>query len=331
MPSTKDMLLELRKCIPPLLEKYHKGQAGRIAVVGGSEDYTGAPFFSAQAATLLGADMAHIVCEPSAAQVIKTYSPNLMVHPYMRDSRSYGPSGPTDAEFQTIADKIQQFLDRVHVVVVGPGLGRDVLMQKLAKNVIMAARDKKLHIIIDADGLLLLQNYPEIIKGYPRAVITPNVMEMRRLCAAYGIECPDNLSTNWDYITDIAKNLSKTLGGLTVIAKGRTDVITNGVDTLSGDIRGGLKRVSGQGDTLSGTLATFLAWKNAYDANLWDHDKSLVESKLMLLAAFGASCVTRLCARKAYEKHGRSMLTSNISEQIGDVYRDLFENSQPVF
>jgi NAD(P)H-hydrate repair Nnr-like enzyme with NAD(P)H-hydrate dehydratase domain len=30
---------------------------GRVAVIGGSEDYTGAPYFSAMASARLGADM----------------------------------------------------------------------------------------------------------------------------------------------------------------------------------------------------------------------------------------------------------------------------------
>lgn len=34
-----------------------KGQLGRVAVIGGSEDYTGAPYFSAMASARLGADM----------------------------------------------------------------------------------------------------------------------------------------------------------------------------------------------------------------------------------------------------------------------------------
>jgi NAD(P)H-hydrate repair Nnr-like enzyme with NAD(P)H-hydrate dehydratase domain len=34
-----------------------QGQMGRVAVIGGSEDYTGAPYFSAMASARLGADM----------------------------------------------------------------------------------------------------------------------------------------------------------------------------------------------------------------------------------------------------------------------------------
>jgi ATP-dependent NAD(P)H-hydrate dehydratase len=34
-----------------------KGQHGRVAVIGGCEDYTGAPYFSAMASARLGADL----------------------------------------------------------------------------------------------------------------------------------------------------------------------------------------------------------------------------------------------------------------------------------
>ena len=37
------------------------GQLGRIAVIGGSEDYTGAPYFSAMASARLGCDMVRLI------------------------------------------------------------------------------------------------------------------------------------------------------------------------------------------------------------------------------------------------------------------------------
>lgn len=55
-------------------------------------------------------------------------------------------------------------------------------MQSAARIGIKLAREKNLYIVIDADGLYLLQDDPEIIKGYTRAVLTPNVVEFERLC-----------------------------------------------------------------------------------------------------------------------------------------------------
>jgi ATP-dependent NAD(P)H-hydrate dehydratase len=55
--SRKDLLKKVYTMVPPMLESFHKGQLGRVAVIGGSEDYTGAPYFSAMASAKLGCDM----------------------------------------------------------------------------------------------------------------------------------------------------------------------------------------------------------------------------------------------------------------------------------
>ena len=52
----------VRRVVPPLTFALHKGQGGRIAVVGGSLEYTGAPYFAAMAALRTGADIAHVFC-----------------------------------------------------------------------------------------------------------------------------------------------------------------------------------------------------------------------------------------------------------------------------
>ena len=52
-----------------------KGDNGRIAVIGGSDLYTGAPYFSAISALKSGADLAFILCSKSSAIPIKCYSP----------------------------------------------------------------------------------------------------------------------------------------------------------------------------------------------------------------------------------------------------------------
>ena len=55
-------------------------------MIGGCAEYTGAPYFAAMAALRCGADLAHVFCAEAAAPVIKSYSPELIVHPYMRET-----------------------------------------------------------------------------------------------------------------------------------------------------------------------------------------------------------------------------------------------------
>ena len=135
---------KLRLLVPDLdSSKFHKGQAGKIGVVGGCEEYTGAPYFAAMSALRMGADLAHVFCAEGAGHVIKSYSPELIVHPYMREGGS-GSNGDThtayDAELVTEAmEKIEPWLDRMSALVVGPGLGRDPTMCETAKRIIAAA------------------------------------------------------------------------------------------------------------------------------------------------------------------------------------------------
>lgn len=277
-----------------------------------NDSYTGAPFFSALAATILGADMSHIICERNAGTVIKTYSPNLMVHPYLYDSSNQTEEA---ANIDKTMEKVLGLIDRVHVVVLGPGLGRDKTLQATATRIIEEVRKRSMPIVIDADGLFLVQNNPSVIKGYKQAVLTPNVMEFKRLKSSVGLSESSTL-----------EELCQAFGGLTIVEKGGVDHISNGLVTIKNEMEGGLKRVSGQGDTLSGTLATFLAWKLAFQQKLWPTQDSFDDSDLYLLSAYGASAVTRYASRKAFEEHGRAVLTSHIGEQVGTAYRDLFES-----
>jgi ATP-dependent NAD(P)H-hydrate dehydratase len=41
--STKELLGKVRMIVPPMLEKFYKGQLGRVAVIGGSEKCVFAP------------------------------------------------------------------------------------------------------------------------------------------------------------------------------------------------------------------------------------------------------------------------------------------------
>src|SRR5208282_5937148 len=93
-----------------------------------------------------------------------------------------------DQSASKIAGEVASLLERLHVVVLGPGLGRDSLMQETAAKIISEVRKRKMPLVVDADGLWLVQNQPEVVHGYASAVLTPNVMEFKRLCDRMGID-----------------------------------------------------------------------------------------------------------------------------------------------
>lgn len=207
-----------------------------------------------------------------------------MVHPLMRQTTHASSSESSDAIAKTVID----MLPRLHVLVIGPGLGRDQLMQDTCAKVIEAARKEKMPFVLDADGLNLAQRRPELVQGYKECILTPNVVEFGRLCKSKGID------TSGLDDGKAAEKLSKAFDGVTIVQKGAKDYISNGDKTLVSDIEGGLKRSGGQGDTLTGSLGTFLCWRKAYLDKLWDHDGDLDAAELLALAAFGGSSITRV-------------------------------------
>lgn len=282
-----------------------------MAVIGGSEDYTGAPYFSAMASAKLGCDMSHVICEPGAGAVIKTYSPNLMVHPYMRQSKNMAAS----ESVETVAEQVIGMLSRLHVLVIGPGLGRDEAMQETCAKVITEARKKKIPFVLDADGLMLATQRPELVKGYAECVLTPNVVEFGRLAKAMGVDVERGDKTK------LCAELAQKYGGVTIIQKGPQDYISNGTQTIVSEGEGGLKRSGGQGDTLTGSLATLLAYRMAYHDRLWHHANDLKEDETLALVAYGGSAVTRECSRRAFQEMGRSLQAGDLTSHVHDAFK----------
>lgn len=242
-----------------------------------------------------------------------------MVHPLMRQSTHASSSDTAES----ISKNVISMLPRLHVLVVGPGLGRDPLMLEVCAKVIEAARKQNMPFVLDADGLYLAQSHPELVQGYKECFLTPNIVEFGRLCKSKDLDIKELAGGK------AAEKLSQAFGGVTIIQKGGKDYISNGDHTYTGDLEGGLKRSGGQGDTLTGTLATFLGWRKAYMDKIWDHDGSLDATELLALAAFGGSSLTRECSRLAFAKKGRSMQASDLTDEVSIAFTNLFEGEGP--
>jgi ATP-dependent NAD(P)H-hydrate dehydratase len=328
MGVPKALFEQIKQLIPPLNGTLHKGQAGRVAVLGGALDYTGAPYFSAMSALRYGADMSHVICSPTAANAIKSYSPDLMVHPILRE----------DSTHDQVRPELESILSRIHVLVIGPGLGREDYMQSYAKLALSIARNNAMFVVLDADGLYMINQDPAAIQGYRRAVLTPNVVEFKRLCQAVGVK--DDIQDEGGK----AREVSKVLGGVTILEKGAKDNIafdTTGEqasteashveasekestsEVVHVDVQGGLKRCGGQGDILSGSVGATLAWGKCYeDGNFGDG--SIPSSRLPLLAAVAGSMVTRTASRLAFAKQGRGLVTADMIPEIGKSFAEVF-------
>lgn len=284
-------LEEQIRCLAPKLSlDMHKGQAGRIGIVGGSIEYTGAPYFAGITGLKLGADLIHVFCAKEASAVIKSYSPELIVHPLLDDN----------------IEKVTPWLERLHVLVIGPGLGRDKKILDNVEKLIETCRKLNKPLVIDADGLFLVTTKPDVIKNYPNVILTPNVVEFSRL---FGENCKD--------ISVLAEEITKKFGrNCVVVKKGKIDEIISGCYRANCAVIGSARRCGGQGDLLSGSLAVFYNW-----AILKNKDETSI-----FAACYAACKLTRECNARAFKKFGRSMTTSDMIQEIGEVFKDSFDN-----
>lgn len=311
---------------PPLDPGRHKGQAGKIAVIGGCREYTGAPYFAAISALKIGADLSHVFCTQDAATVIKSYSPELIVHPVLEESYNIKFDEKESVRKKVLED-VKKWIERFDCLVVGPGLGRDPFLLECVADIIQLARQGNTPIVIDGDGLFLVTNNPELVAGYPLAILTPNVNEHKRLVQKV-MEQDLNLVGGKHGIDDKdapqqLQILAGRMGGLTILQKGKVDLISDGNTVYGVSMFGSPRRCGGQGDILSGSVAVFSSWARQGRASNKDDKKFRFSSNPVILGAIAGSVLMRKAASLAFEQHKRSTVTTNIIEVLGNSMEDI--------
>lgn len=272
-----------------------------------------------------------------------------MVHPLLSSSRTVDNADSVDA--RALAAPIINMLARLHVLVIGPGLGRDSVTLKVVTEVMKEARSRSIPFVLDADGLFLVTSNLDLIKGYDNCILTPNVNEFKNLAIAAGIQAPSQAQVKASgeekvqKETEACEKLANALDGVTIVQKGANDVISNGISTIVSDVEGGYKRSGGQGDTLTGLLGTLMAWRSAYHNKLWDTgekdhannavtdaavkdelhsvEKRMSPATTLILAAFAGSGMTRECSRRAFKIKKRSLQASDLTDQVQDSFLSL--------
>lgn len=299
----------LRAIAPPLDQSKYKGQAGKVAIVGGCREYTGAPYFAAISALKIGADLSHVFCTKDAAPVIKSYSPELIVHPVLEESYNI-----KDEEKERISGKvlaeIDKWLERFDCLVVGPGLGRDPFLLGCVGQIMSHARQRNVPIVVDGDGLFLITDNPDLVSGYQLAVLTPNINEYKRL-----VKKVLNCEVNDQDAHQELQLLAKQIGGVTIMRKGKSDLISDGDIVKSVSQYGSPRRCGGQGDILSGSVAVFVSWAHQHSSGAGVDSTSQMNPTVM--GCMAGSILLRKAASLAFASKRRSTLTSDIIELLG--------------
>merc|ERR1712194_136745 len=292
----------LRDIVPSLDGRGHKGQAGRICVLGGSVDFAGAPYYAGMASLRVGGELAYMCTAEEATGPIKSYSPELMVSAIYNWGRMSDDNQATvQQEQDQMVAKMEALFPRLHCLVIGPGLGRDDRVLAAVARVIRSAKKQGLPLVIDADGLWLIERHPELMRDYRSAVLTPNAAEFRRLAKVVA----------GDERADL-RRVCQEMHGPIILLKGAVDRICgpDGERVLECSEDGAPRRPGGLGDFLAGSLGTILAW-----ACLRKRDK--------LHACVAASVVVRRACRAAYLKKKRAMVAPDVLEEVGAAFEEL--------
>jgi ATP-dependent NAD(P)H-hydrate dehydratase len=296
-------------CIPPLSDTSHKGSSGRIGVLGGSDRYTGAPYYAAMAALWTGADLATVFTAQEAALPIKCYSPELMVQAVYSASEFDQFKGTLwrHQSIPPMVQKVEESMDRLHCLIIGPGLGRCPVVMQAVAQIVQKARQRGLYLVLDADALFLLaqDEYRDLLKGYDRAVLTPNAIEYSRL---------------YEKVTEGSLDPFESV---TIVQKGKVDnILVNGSVAMSCHENGGLKRAGGIGDVLSGAIGTMIAWQSILHNQ--KHGGQLSTSSVDLpLACWTACCLVKKATERAFNLKQRAMSASDILDQLGGTMQDM--------
>lgn len=224
----------VQQVIKPRSFSSHKGDYGRILVVGGSPEYVGSPTLVALAAYAAGADIVKIMAPEKVAWAINACSPHLIT---LKLRGEFFNSSHIE---QVLAEAA-----KADVVVVGNGLSDrketieavGLLLQKLEK--------MKANIIIDADAFKA-----KIIPK--KSILTPH--EKEYLTLFNKIPSVKEFEKRKEAVRKMAER-----SRATILLKGGVDIITDGKKIDENRTHNPEMTVGGTGDTLAGIVATFWA------------------------------------------------------------------------
>jgi hydroxyethylthiazole kinase-like uncharacterized protein yjeF len=222
----------------PRADTAHKGDFGRLLVVGGSEVYSGAPTLVSLAALRTGVDLVYLAAPAKAAYAISSMSPDLITIKLEGDNLK-------PASLETL----KPYLNMVDAVVMGPGLGQSPETAKFVKACIDEVEKAQKPLLLDADGLKAFAKFKRQLKV--PLVLTPHAGEYAILT---GEELPPSLEEKVATVQKTAKKL-----GATLLVKGKIDIICDPERVKLNSTGNPGMTVGGTGDVLSGIVGGLLA------------------------------------------------------------------------
>lgn len=219
----------------------HKGDYGRVLVIGGSQGMSGAVCLAAKAALRGGAGLVHAAVPQSILPIVAGYEPSYLTTALPDDSE-----GLLSSAARPLLEELTAAND---VVALGPGLGRSTDLDAL---VAWLYTDLGKTLILDADALNALADQQDLLGSAagPR-ILTPHPGEFARLTQLARAEVQANRE-------DLAVRFAKDHGVILAL-KGNATTVTDGRRAFSNPSGNPGMATGGSGDVLTGLIAALVA------------------------------------------------------------------------
>ncbi len=246
------MLKEIKKSqvkslLPFRDPQSHKGQNGKVLIVGGSLEYHGAPVLAGLAALHSGADLVYLYVPEVIFDPVRSLYPDFIVKKY-----------PGEFLTEKYAENIVEFGKKCDSILIGPGIGDRERTQTAIAEIV---KNLKIPTVLDADAINVLKK----IDKFPLQqdiVVTSHQNEFNNLVdREIQIDYKDPKSVV--LLRSIAMDLH-----INILLKGHIDYITSyeGHVLLNKTGNPGMT-VGGSGDVLAGFVASMMAQGlEGYDA-----------------------------------------------------------------
>lgn len=242
--------------VPRRKDAAHKGEVGRVAIVGGCAGevtMVGAPAMAANAAFRSGAGLVQMVVPDAIATAVAVLAPCATIR-----------NLPTTAN--GLLDCLSEF--GADVVAMGPGLG-DALSPECVVEILSRFDGP---VVLDADGLNLLAKAEALDtngseptnKLPPSVVLTPHPGEARRLLSARGGDL--SIESTFAARRGAVCALIEQYGG-TFVLKGHGTIVANHERLYVNETGNAGMATGGAGDVLTGIIAALIGQRiNPFEA-----------------------------------------------------------------
>jgi len=229
---------DVNLAIKPRSPTAHKGDSGRLLVIGGSEVYSGAPTLVSLGAMRTGVDIVYLAAPSKTAYAISSMSPDLIT--IKLEGNNLKPSN---------LETLKPYLSIVDAVAMGPGLGLSRETEEFVKLCVEEVEKAGKPLLLDADGLKAFAKFKRPLKV--PLVLTPHAGEYAILT---GETLPEDQGERVLAVQKTAKNLKAV-----VLVKGKVDIICDAERAKLNFTGNQGMTVGGTGDVLSGIVSGLMA------------------------------------------------------------------------